>query len=60
MLYFNETRLSLFKTFCPFSGHPVPDCDVDNLADMKLGDVSVLAFFLGHPENLVDMVTNLF
>ena len=33
-------------------GHPVPECDTSHISDLRLEDVSVLAFFLGKPERI--------
>ena len=34
----------------------MPECDVDNFADMKLTDFSLLAYVIGKPELVVGMV----
>lgn len=45
-----------FEILGHISGHPVPDCDVDNFADMKIGDVSLIAYIIGNPVKVIDMV----
>ena len=34
----------------------MPDCDTDNFANMKIGDVSLIAYIIGNPVKVVNMI----